>query len=357
MKTYIKFLTNSFLKSFFYIILIIFSLVFLINLLTELEFFKNIDINVFFTIYLSLLTTPSMVFEIFPFILLISTQIFFIKLFNNNEIQVFKYSGLKNSKILVIISLVTFVLGLLIITFFYNTSSNLKNLYLELKSNYTVDGKYLAVINKNGLWIRDKIKNKILIINSSKIEVNNLLDNFITEFDNNYRVIRNIKSKKIDITSNDWIVVEPEIFEDNFSINKKEIIIETNYNYKRIQTLFSNLTSLSILELIELKKNYNLLNYSTIDIDIHIQKIVSYPLYLTLMTIFSALIMFSGKKLKSNTLKISLGLFLCVIIYYLNNLFSVLGATERINHYLSVWVPLILLFLTTLIMMDKINEK
>tara|TARA_Y100000389_G_C17468514_1_gene528006 strand:+ start:1194 stop:2267 length:1074 start_codon:yes stop_codon:yes gene_type:complete len=357
MKTYIKFLTNSFLKSFFYIILIIFSLVFLINLLTELEFFKNIDINVFFTIYLSLLTTPSMVFEIFPFILLISTQIFFIKLFNNNEIQVFKYSGLKNSKILFIISLVTFVLGLLIITFFYNTSSNLKNLYLELKSNYTVDGKYLAVINKNGLWIRDKIKNKILIINSSKIEVNNLLDNFITEFDNNYRVIRNIKSKKIDITSNDWIVVEPEIFEDNFSINKKEIIIETNYNYKRIQTLFSNLTSLSILELIELKKNYNLLNYSTIDIDIHIQKIVSYPLYLTLMTIFSALIMFSGKKLKSNTLKISLGLFLCVIIYYLNNLFSVLGATERINHYLSVWVPLILLFLTTLIMMDKINEK
>ena len=298
-----------------------------------------------------------MVFEIFPFILLISTQIFFIKLFNNNEIQVFKYSGLKNSKILFIISLVTFVLGLLIITFFYNTSSNLKNLYLELKSNYTVDGKYLAVINKNGLWIRDKIKNKILIINSSKIEVNNLLDNFITEFDNNYRVIRNIKSKKIDITSNDWIVVEPEIFEDNFSINKKEIIIETNYNYKRIQTLFSNLTSLSILELIELKKNYNLLNYSTIDIDIHIQKIVSYPLYLTLMTIFSALIMFSGKKLKSNTLKISLGLFLCVIIYYLNNLFSVLGATERINHYLSVWVPLILLFLTTLIMMDKINEK
>lgn len=357
MKTYIKFLTNSFLKSFFYIILIIFSLVFLINLLTELEFFKNIDINVFFTIYLSLLTTPSMVFEIFPFILLISTQIFFIKLFNNNEIQVFKYSGLKNSKILVIISLVTFVLGLLIITFFYNTSSNLKNLYLELKSNYTVDGKYLAVINKNGLWIRDKIKNKILIINSSKIEVNNLLDNFITEFDNNYRVIRNIKSKKIDITSKDWIVVEPEIFEDNFSINKKEIIIETNYNYKRIQSLFSNLTSLSILELIELKKNYNLLNYSTIDIDIHIQKIVSYPLYLTLMTIFSALIMFSGKKLKSNTLKISLGLFLCVIIYYLNNLFSVLGATERINHHLSVWVPLILLFLTTLIMMDKINEK
>ena len=357
MKTYIKFLTNNFLKSFLFIISIIFCLVLLINILTELEFFKNIDVNIFFTVYLSLLTSPSMIFEIFPFIILISTQLFFIKLFNNNEIQVFKYSGLKNSKILIIISFITFLLGILIITLFYNTSSNLKNLYLELKSNYTNDGKYLAVINKNGLWIRDKINNKILIINSSKIEVNHLVDNFITEFNENFEIIRNIKSKKIDITSNKWLIIEPEIFENNLSEKKKELRLESNFNYKRIQSLFSNLSSLSFLELIQLKKNYDLLNYSTIDIDIHIQKIISYPIYLMLMTIFSALIMLNSKKFKSNTLKISVGLFLCVIIYYLNNLFNVLGTTEKINHFLSVWIPLVLLTFTIFFMINKINEK
>lgn len=357
MKTYIKFLTNNFLKSFLFIISIIFCLVLLINILTELEFFKNIDVNIFFTVYLSLLTSPSMIFEIFPFIILISTQLFFIKLFNNNEIQVFKYSGLKNSKILIIISFITFLLGILIITLFYNTSSNLKNLYLELKSNYTNDGKYLAVINKNGLWIRDKINGKILIINSSKIEVNYLVNNFITEFDENFELIRNIKSKKIDITNKNWVIIEPEIFKDNLSQKKKELILKSNFNYKRIQSLFSNLSSLSFLELIELKKNYDLLNYSTIDIDIHIQKIISYPIYLMLMTIFSSLIMFNSKKFKSNTFKISIGLFFCVIIYYLNNLFNVLGTTEKINQFLSVWMPLVLLTFTTFFMINKINEK
>jgi len=357
MKTYIKFLTNNFLKSFLFIISIIFCLVLLINILTELEFFKNIDVNIFFTVYLSLLTSPSMIFEIFPFIILISTQLFFIKLFNNNEIQVFKYSGLKNSKILIIISFITFLLGILIITLFYNASSNLKNLYLELKSNYTNDGKYLAVINKNGLWIRDKINGKILIINSSKIEVNYLVNNFITEFDENYELIRNIKSKKIDITNKNWVIIEPEIFKDNLSQKKKELILKSNFNYKRIQSLFSNLSSLSFLELIELKKNYDLLNYSTIDIDIHIQKIISYPIYLMLMTIFSSLIMFNSKKFKSNTFKISIGLFFCVIIYYLNNLFNVLGTTEKINQFLSVWMPLVLLTFTTFFMINKINEK
>ena len=357
MKTYIKFITNTFLQSFFYALLIIFSLVFIINLLTELEFFKNIDVNIFFTIYLSLLNSPSMIFEIFPFIFLISTQLFYIKLFNNDEIQIFKYSGLKNSKILLIISIISLLISLIIISLFYNTSSNLKNFYLELKSSYTKDGKYLAVINKNGLWIRDKVDNKILIINSAKINENYLINNFISEFDENYQVLRNIKSEKIDITDNKWIIIEPEIIIKNVSQKKEKILIYSNFNYERIQGLFSNLSSLSFMELIELKKNYDLLNYSTIDVNIQIQKIISYPIYLMIMTIFSSIIMLNSRKLKSNTLKISVGLFLCVVIYYLNNLFIILGSTEKINYIMSVWTPLLFLTFVTILTVSRINEK
>ena len=357
MKTYIKFLVRTYIRSFLYVVLIIFSLVFIINFLTELDFFKNIDVSVLFTIYLSLLNSPSMIFEIFPFIFLISTQLFYIKLFHNNEIQVFKYSGLKNSKILIIISLVSLLLGLGIISLFYNTSSNLKNFYLEIKSNYTTDGKYLAVINKNGLWIRDVMDEKIYIVNASAVEENYLIDSFITEFNTEYTVIRNIKSRKIDISSNQWIISKPEIFTQNVSEKKDEIIIKSNFNYKRIQSLFSNLSSLSFLELFELKKNYELLNYSTTDINVQIHKLISYPLYLILMTIFSGIIMLNSKKYKSSTLKISAGLFVCVIIYYLNNIFNVLGTTEKINYIIAVWIPLLFLVFAILILVRKINEK
>ena len=357
MKTYIKFLSNIFFKSFLFVFLIIFSLVFIINLLTEIEFFKDIDVSIYFSMYLSLLNSPAMIFEIFPFIFLISSQLFFINLFNNNEIQIFKYSGLKNSKILILISTISLFFGIIIITLFYNASSNLKNFYLEIKSNYTKDGKYLAVINKNGLWIRDKVNNKILIVNASKTDGTFLIDSFITEFNTNYEVIRNIKSKKIDIKNNEWIVYEPEIFIKNISNIENKILINSNFDYKRINSLFSNLSSLSILELVDLKKNYELLNYSTLDINIQIQKIASYPIYLILMTIFAGIIMLNSKKYKSNTLKISIGLFFCVIIYYLNNLFYVLGTTEKINYILSVWAPLLVLTSLITVMIYRINEK
>ena len=78
-----------------------------------------------------------MMFEMLPFIFLIGTQLFFINLFSNNEIEIFKYSGLKNSKILTIISILSILLGIFLTTIFYNFSSNLKNFYIELKSQYT----------------------------------------------------------------------------------------------------------------------------------------------------------------------------------------------------------------------------
>ncbi len=357
MKTYIKFLVTTFLKSFIYVLCVLLSLVFILNLLTELEFFKEINVDIYFTLLLSFLNTPSMIFEMFPFIFLITTQLFFIKLFNNKEIEIFKYSGLKNSSIIFVVSIVALVTGIAIITLYYNFSSNLKNFYLGLKSSYTKDGKYLAVITQNGLWIKDEIEEKIIIINSSEIKPNTLVNNFITVFDKNYISEKNIKSEKIDISQKEWIIYDAKLFEENNYLSKKEIKLKTNFDYKRIQSLYSNLSSLNIFLLYELRENYKKLNYSLTEVDLQILKLISYPLYLLLMTIFASLIMLKIKRFDSTTMKIAIGLFFSVIIYYISNFFFIMGSTERLPLMLSISIPLILLAFTNLLMFKNINEK
>ena len=334
-----------------------FCLICILNLLAELEFFKEINVTVVMPIYLSILNSPSLLFEMFPFIFLICTQLFFISIFKNNEITIFKYSGLKNSKILIIISVTTIILGLIIASLFYNLSSNLKNFYLEIKSNYTKDGKYLAVITKNGLWIKDKVNQNTLIINASKIDKNFLINTFISEFDENYNIVRNIKSSKINIKDKTWIITDPLIYKDNLKLSEETLKINTNFNYARIQSLFSNLSSLSLLELLELNTNYKKLNISTTEIDAQILKILSYPIFLMLMTLFSSSIMFRIKYVDSFTFKISTGLFFSVIIYYINNFFVVLGATEKMNISASIITPLLMLSLTNVLLLYKINDK
>jgi len=355
--TYTKFLISIFLKSLIFVTIITTSLAFILNLLSELDFFKEINVDTYFPLLLSFLNSPNLVFEMFPFIFLISTQLFFVKLFENKELDIFKYSGLKNTNVLIILSTISFITAFLITILFYNFSSSLKNIYLELKSNYTNDGKYLAVITKNGLWIKDKVDNNILMINSSKIESNYLKNNFITEFDNDFNVIRNITSDKIDISKNEWIIYNAKIFKKNDYKNSEKIVLRTNFDQKRIQTLFSNLSSLNILELVELRENYKQSNYSVTEIDLHLLKLISYPLYLLLITIFSSLLMLNIKSIKSTTYKISLGLFFSVIIYYLNNFSQVLGSTEKIPLFFSVFIPLIIIFTINSIMIFKVNEK
>ena len=357
MKTYKKFLVNSFLNSLLYVFLIMFCLIFILNLLTELDFFKQIEVAPHYPIYLSLLNTPSFIFEMFPFIFLISTQLFFNNMFNDNQLNIFKYSGLKNSKIINIINITTFLLGILSITLFYNFSSNLKNFYIELKSNYTSDNKYLAVITNNGLWIKDINNENIFIINAAKIDQNFLLDSYISVFDKKFEIIKNIKSKKIDVSKKEWVIYDAEIFTQNSRETKKMVKINTNFNFEIIQSLFSNLSSLSFLDLLKMRKNYKKLNYSLTEVDLQLLKLFFFPFYLVLMTLISSIIMMNTKKLKNKYIKIIIGLFFSVIVYYISNFFYVLGTTERINLVLSVIIPLLILLSINVFFIRNINAK
>ena len=357
MKTYIKFISLIFLKSLLFVFLIMTSLVFILNLLSELEFFKNENVSINFTLFLSVLNSPSLIFEMFPFIMLITIQLFFIKISENKELDIFKYSGLKNSSIIKIISVLSIITGIVVVSLFYNLSSNLKNVYLELKSSYTNDGKYQAVVTKNGLWIKDKINNKIIITNSSSIEDQFLMNNFITIFDEDFNVIKNIKSEKIDITSNNWQIFDPRVYQMNNYTDSDQIILMTNFDLNRVQTLYSNLSALNLFKLYELRENYKKINYSITDIDLHLLKLSFYPIYLFLMALFSCLIMFNIKKIKSSTFKIFIGLFFSVIIYYLNNFSYVLGGTETISLIFSISIPIVFLASVNFLMLYKVNDK
>ena len=357
MKTYIKFLLNLFNISFFKVFFIFFIIVLITNVLEQVDFFKNIEVNFFYLTFLSFLNTPSVIFEILPFIFLLGTQVFFIQLIDKNELEIFKYTGLDNIKIVKIIGIYSFILGIIFIIFFYNISSVLKNSYLLIKNSHTDDDKYLAVITENGLWIKDEIDNEINIINANKVSNQFLIDVSITVLNKNFEIIKIINSKKIDITTNEWKIFKPTVLANNNQIILNELTLQSNFNLKKINSLFSNLASLTFIDLINLRKSYISLNYSVVDIDSHLIKIISYPIYLTLITIFSAVIMFGIGYQKNSFFKITIGILLSVVIYYINYFLNILGANEKIPLFLSIFLPLIILSIINFISIIKLNEK
>ena len=72
------------------------------------------------------------------------------------------------------------------------------------------------------------------------MEQNYLNDIFITEFDENFKVLRNIKSNKIDISSKQWQIQNAKIYEENDYSSRELMFLKTNFDFKRIQTLYSD---------------------------------------------------------------------------------------------------------------------
>ena len=80
-KTYVRYIVKEYLLIFLNVTMVFYSLIFILNIFEELSFFKNVDTNFLFPIFLTFLNVPSILYDIFPFIFLISTQFYFIKIF------------------------------------------------------------------------------------------------------------------------------------------------------------------------------------------------------------------------------------------------------------------------------------
>ena len=357
MKVYIKYIVNNFIKLLFIVSSIFFLLVLVLNLLEELNFFKNSNESLYYPLLLNILNAPSVLVDIFPFIFLISTQFLLINLIDKNELIILKNFGIDNLRLIGIISFISFIASLFIIIFFYNFSAKLKYFYLEIKNNFASDNKYLAVITDNGIWIKDEFDGNKIIINANLIEGSVLKEVVITQFDNSFSPKKYIYGEIVDIKKNDWMIEKATIIENNIRTIKDNFIFQSNFNSEKINTLFSNLTSLTIWELFNLKNEYDSVGYSVKEINLHLQKIYSFPVYLTILTIFASVLMLNVPINKPKFFYLIMGIFVSVLIFYINHFSSLLGENNKLPVTLSVWLPHVIVSILTGIGMVRINEK
>ena len=88
-----KYLAKELIKIIFNISLIFFCLGIIMNLFEEINFFKDIDANIYLPITLSLLYVPSLLYNMFPFIIFLSGIWFFLKIKKTDELTAINVSG------------------------------------------------------------------------------------------------------------------------------------------------------------------------------------------------------------------------------------------------------------------------
>jgi lipopolysaccharide export system permease protein len=80
------------------------------NLFEEINFFKDIDVGIYLPILLSFLFVPSLLYNMFPFIILLSGIWFFLKIKKTDELTSMNVSGMSNLSVIIIPGLYSFLL-------------------------------------------------------------------------------------------------------------------------------------------------------------------------------------------------------------------------------------------------------
>ena len=76
-----------------------------------------------------------------------------------------------------------------------------------------------------------------------------------------------------------WIIYDPVITKNNISDSVDDFITIKTISIMKISNIFSNVSTLNIFKLVDMKKDYERLGYSSDEVYIHLLKLSVTPLY------------------------------------------------------------------------------
>jgi lipopolysaccharide export system permease protein len=363
LKSINRYIINEYIKSLFVVIAVMLSIILLINLLDEFNFFKSKkDLKFVFFLIFTVLKIPNVLINLFPFIVLFAGIVFYLKIYNHNEVISLRVMGYSNIQIILIPALTSFVIGYVIIFLIVPFSSSMLRYYEDLRSEYN-ETKNLVFVNETGIWILDKNEKEKNIIRIEKINKDFSVVSQITiyNYDASNNFIRRIDATEGTIKDKNWLLNKVNIISINKKNNKDNYLNNYNYtsnvNISELKNVYKNTETTSLLDINKEMLILEDKGYSTIDLRIRYQKLISFPIYLLAMSILSGLMIINLGK-TSNYLKYgSYGVIISIIIYFLNDLSITIAKSGIISVDFSVWIPIFLIILINLVGITQVNAK
>jgi len=354
------YLAREFLKITFNLTMAFFSLGFILNLFEEINFFKDFNIGINVPITLSFLFVPSLIYNMFPFLILLSGIWFFLKIKKTDEIIALKICGMSNMSIIIIPSIITVLLGIFFITSINPITSVMIKKYESIKNVYEKEQDYLATVNTNGIWIKEKTSSSYNIIRASNLNGSDLINLSIYKFDNENNFMKRIDAKSADISTFNWVINGARVVDKNGKIiieNEDNLLHKSLYDIKKIKSLYSNLDTISFWNLDKEIKVLENRGYSTREMRAKLQRSLTFPLFLLSMIFLSGVFTLGMQFKENNWTYIFIAILTSVLIFYFNDFSAALGKTDKLPVEISVWMPILIIFIFSSIGLIHANQK
>ena len=132
---------------------------------------------------------------------------------------------------------------------------------------------------------------------------------------------------------------------------------QSRYDIKKIKSLYSNLNTISFWNLENEIKILENRGYSTRAMKTKLQRSLAFPFFLLSMVLLSGVFTLGMRSKENNLTYVFIAIITSVLIFYFNDFSAALGKTEKLPIEVSVWMPIVIIFIFGAVGLIHANQK
>lgn len=290
---------------------------------------------------MSLLKLPNMIELMLPFAILFAAMITFARLTRSQELVIARSSGVSVWQFLLPVMTVAFCVGLLLLTIFNPIASSLLSRFENLEARYlTGEASQIAVI-EDGVWLRQAVENTQAVIHAVRLSQDDLVLQDVTVF----RFQDNAFTGRIDADvallgpgywqfENAYVAIgraQPERF--------RSYTMPTNLTKENILDSFAAPETLSFWQLPQFIGVLEKAGFSALRHKLHLNSLIATPVLFCAMVLVAAVFSLRTPRRGRVMMMIIGGIFVGFVLFFLNDILSALGVSDRIPILMAAWMP------------------
>ena len=346
---------KRFFGAFIRVFAVLCLLIFVIETLENIRGLANNGVSFSQSAVLAMFSTPALVLQAMPIIVMLSGLTFCVGLTRSNEFVVTRAVGVAALRAMVPPALTAFGIGLATILILNPVSAVFSVQHDQLRDEFTGAKRGAVSFGDDGFWLRQKDDEGHTVIHakSANSRGTSLREATALKFDANGQLVQRIFSRTAILRDAEWVFtngkvwttgrrwVNPEQQAETFEIMR----FPTDITPAQILDGYPKPESVPIWEKMATIKSIGDAGFSTLPHRIHMNIELARPLMLMAMMIIGAAFTLQTARMGNLGVSVFIALICGFSLYFLQNLAMTLGEVGEIPVFAAAWAPPLAAFL------------
>ncbi len=338
-----RYICKQFLMNFLMLTCLLLGIIYLFDTVELMRRAAKYDnTNLFLVIKMSLLKLPEVGQLLIPFSVLFSGIYSFWSLTRTNELVVYRVSGLSAWQFLLPIFAMAMLIGVVVTTIVNPISAVLITKYEQLETEYLNKKNSLITISKTGIWLRqsEPLGHSLLYSASFDPKEWALNDVIVFYFDKEGDLTSRIDARNAQLNDGFWLLNDAYIYKgDPESESVIQYKVYTDLTSKDIEDSFASPETLPFWKMPSFIKTLEETGFPATRLKIHYQSLLAKPLFFGSMILLAAAVSLRPPRKGGTATMVGIGVFIGFFIFFMENILTAFGISNKIPIYLAAWSP------------------